>query len=134
VGGTQGVVCSTQSGGWGLATSASGEIYFIVSNGSYVSVYSGVTASEKTHVIAVYDPSEEVIRIYINGEKKAESAVTGSLISGTSAAYNTFYIGADIDSAGTGNDFQMTDFESSYVRIYTSAINNDQAFSLNAKK
>lgn len=120
--GTQGVVCSTQNGGWGIATSDSGEIYFIVSNGSYVSVYSQSRADELTHVVAVYDPFSRNASIYINGELKASAPVSGTLICGTGESYKRFFVGADISASGNGGDFMMSNFEVTAVRIYKDAL------------
>lgn len=122
VSGTQGVVCSTQNGGWGIATSDSGEIYFIVSNGSYVSVYSQSRADELTHVVAVYDPFSRNASIYINGELKASAPVSGTLICGTGESYKRFFVGADISASGNGGDFMMSNFEVTAVRIYQNAL------------
>lgn len=120
--GTQGVICGTQSGGWGLAES-SGQPYFIMSNGSYQSVYSGVAASdtELTHVVGVYDSVGARMLIYVNGKLRGETPFAGTLNPGAGSTFNVFYLGADVSANLSGGDFQMTDFSIIGARIYQGA-------------
>jgi hypothetical protein len=127
-----GVVCGTQSGGWGMATRASGVPYFIVGEGSYNS-YKSVDAnapastSELTHAVCVYDAAGKQLRIYINGQLSAFSSISGSFYCGDGDTFNRFCLGADIAKNNVGTDFPCTDMVIVDAKIYTGAMSDAEA-------
>ncbi|MEG2004238.1 MAG: LamG domain-containing protein, partial [Clostridia bacterium] len=124
---TQGILCGTQNGGWGLAES-NGTPYFIVSTGGYQSVYASNAAdhSALTHVVAVFDTKRNEIRIYINGNVSESVSLSGALKLGEGNTFNGFYIGADISKNGSGGDFKMSDFSIVTANIYSGAVSSDE--------
>lgn len=132
----QGIVCGTQSGGWGIAqnhTSGVPYLYTYVSSGSSsLQAKAATPKNELTHVLAtfIYSSSENktYISFYINGELVASDAKTGKIaISSSEKAANAFCLGSDIASDGSGSDFPMTDFAITDVKIYAVALNYKQA-------
>lgn len=131
--GSQGVICGTQSGGWGIAQ-AGGVPYLFTYVGSGNSRIDAKTASSTaslTHVLAtfIYDASVQktFTALYINGTLVAADTKSGKIkISASEGAANAFVLGADIDSGGTGTDFKMTDFSVTDVKIYAEALNRKQ--------
>ena len=127
-----GVVCGTQSGGWGMATRASGVPYFIVGEDSY-NTYKNVDAnapastSELTHAVCVYDAAGKQLRIYINGQLSAFSSISGNFYLGDGDTYNRFCLGADIAKANVGTDFRCSDMVIVDVTSYTGALDGNAA-------
>lgn len=127
-----GVVCGTQSGGWGMATRASGVPYFIVGEDSY-NTYKSVDAnapastSELTHAVCVYDAAGKQLRIYLNGQLSAFSSISGSFYCGDGDTFNRFCLGADIAKNNVGTDFPCTDMVIVDAKIYTGAMSDAEA-------
>ena len=112
-----GIMCGTQSGGWGLAVRASGKPYFIVGEGSsantnsykYKDASAVASNTELTHFVGVYDPGSQKLRIYVNGVLDGESSVTGEFLPGISDTFNKFCLGDDIVIGGEGGDYPCVD-------------------------
>ncbi|MCQ2435269.1 MAG: metallophosphoesterase [Clostridia bacterium] len=133
--GSQGIMCGTQDGGWGLATD-SGKPYVYVYNkysqatGIKVPASKG-SISELVHVIATvsYDSDANMISVvlYVNGETANTGSVQGSFrTSSSKKAVKAFCLGADIDKDGNGTDFPMTDFSIVDAKIYNVTLNDAQ--------
>ncbi len=131
--GSQGVICGTQSGGWGIAQSDGTPYLFtyVGSGSSRIDARSASSTEELTHVVAtfIYDQSTQktFTALYINGELVAADIKSGKIkISASAGAANAFVLGADIDAGGAGGDFKMTDFSITDVKIYAEALNRKQ--------
>ena len=128
-GGTQGVVCGTQDGGWGLAENA-GKPYFITGGGSKYNdgAYAGSVSSikELVHVVGIYDTANKKCTIYINGKKNGEVSIAANFIPGVSGTHNYFCLGADIDDALKGGQFQTQGMTMVDAKIYDDALTSEQ--------
>ena len=132
--GSQGIVCGTQSpGGWGIAQSDGSPYFFTYAEGGSININAGKATSktELTHIVAttLYDSAKNTTytALYINGElSKSGSAKGKALVHSNNEVGTAFCLGADIDSSGTGNDFQMTNFSITDVKFYASALNFKQ--------
>ena len=127
----QGVVCGTQSGGWGIAVTAEYKPYFITGYGTQGKYNPSVVSSEKSsktdlvHVVAVYDVEELTSSIYINGELKAVQNIAQTFGVGQGLTFNMFCLGADITSDLQGNDFQSLNMTILDAKIYTGVLNQN---------
>ena len=128
-GGTQGVVCGTQDGGWGIAENA-GKPYFITGGGSKYNdgAYAGSVSSikELVHVVGIYDTANKKCTIYINGKKNGEVSIAANFIPGVSGTHNYFCLGADIDDALKGGQFQTQGMTMVDAKIYDDALTSEQ--------
>ena len=128
-GGTQGVVCGTQDGGWGIAENA-GKPYFITGGGSKYNdgAYAGSVSSikELVHVVGIYDTANKKCTIYINGKKIGEVSIAANFIPGVSGTHNYFCLGADIDDALKGGQFQTQGMTMVDAKIYDDALTSEQ--------
>lgn len=133
--GSQGIVCGTQSpGGWGLAQSNGSPYFFTYVGSGSININAGKNASttELTHIIGttIYNSAtnKTSTALYINGELVKSGSYTGKVgVHSNAAIATTFCLGADTDSSGNGNDFQMTNFALTDVKFYASALNFKQA-------
>ncbi len=133
-GGSQGIVCGTQSpGGWGLAESNGTPYLFTYVNGGSINISVGKAASktELNHIVGtvLYDSAtgKTFTAVYINGELAASGSQTGKVAVHSSETIATvFCLGADTGSAGTGTDFKMTSFVLADAKIYAHALNFKQ--------
>ncbi len=133
-GGSQGIVCGTQSpGGWGLAQSNGSPYFFTYVGSGSININAGKTAStaELTHIVGttLYSSATNKTHtaLYINGELVKSGSYTGKVGVHSDAAIATaFCLGADISSGGNGSDFQMTNFALTDVKFYASALNFKQ--------
>jgi hypothetical protein len=132
--GSQGIVCGTQNpGGWGIAQSGGTPYFFTYAEGGSINISTGKATpkTELTHVVCttLYDSTKNTTftAIYINGELAKSGSAKGKVVVHSSENVATaFCLGADIDSNGTGNDFKMTDFCLTDVKVYASALNFKQ--------
>ena len=130
-GSIQGVVCGTESGGWGIAEDATGKPYFITgiagnkyNAGAYAKGASSET--ELVHVVAVYDYKNKQEKIYINGVLNDTKSISGEYCPGMSEAFNKFCLGNDIKKTGMGGDFACPDMTMVDAKIYASALTGGQ--------
>lgn len=131
--GSQGAICGTQNGGWGIAQS-SGVPYlftYIGSSSSKITAQKASSTTEMVHALATfkYDSStnKTTTALYLDGVLVAKDAKSGKIaISASAGAANAFVLGADIDSNGFGNDFKMTNFSIIDTKIYAEALNRNQ--------
>ncbi|MCQ2436740.1 MAG: LamG domain-containing protein [Clostridia bacterium] len=136
---SQGIICGTDAGGWGLAVAntdaGSGVPYFVIYHGNgYIYTYasSGASTTEYTHVLGVYDMVEMEVRLYVNGELQAvEFIAPGNYGVPTTEAYNKFCLGADIKKT-TADDFCTTDFSMKDAKFYDYAVSDEQAMQIYA--
>ena len=131
-GSIQGVVCGTQSGGWGLAEDKTGKPYFItgITGGKYNdSVYAKEVSSttELVHVVAVYDYANNTQCIYINGVLAESKNLKGAFLAGDGSSYNKFSLGNDVLKDGKGGDFPTPAMTMVDAKIYTGALSADEA-------
>ena len=131
--GSQGVICSTQNGGWGIAQS-NGATYlytYIANTSSNMKAPKASSTTEMTHVVAtfLYDSvtNKTSVALYLDGVLVSKEAKAGKiLISPHTAAANAFVLGADIYTNGRGDDFKMTNFSLIDTKIYAEALNRNQ--------
>lgn len=131
--GSQGVICSTQNGGWGIAQSG-GNTYlytYIANTSSNMKAPKASSTTEMTHVVAtfLYDSvtNKTSVALYLDGVLISKEAKAGKiLISPHAAAANAFVLGADIYTNGRGDDFKMTNFSLIDTKIYAEALNRNQ--------
>ncbi|MBR1575917.1 MAG: metallophosphoesterase [Bacteroidales bacterium] len=121
-----GVVCGTQSGGWGLAMRATGVPYFIVGENSYnsyvsVDAASAISTTDLTHVVCVYDPGTRKMLLYVNGQLSRSQSISGSFYPGASPTFNRFCLGADISLTATP-DFPCSDMVITDAKWYVGAL------------
>ncbi len=133
-GGSQGIVCGTQSpGGWGLAES-NGVPYFFTYIGSGSINAKASAASSKTelnHVVGtvLYDSvqNKTFTAFYINGKLVSSGSCEGKVGVHTSESVGTvFCFGADPDKNGGASDFKMSNFVLADAKIYSNALNFKQ--------
>ena len=125
-GGTHGVFCGTQYGGWGLALRSSKVPYFVVgedSKNNYVilDASSSISQTDLTHVVCVYDPAARKATVYVNGSASGSKSISGSLYPGDGNTYNRFCLGADISLTSTP-DYPCTDMIITDAKFYTGAL------------
>ena len=130
-GSVQGVVCGTESGGWGVAEDKSGKPYFItgIAGNKYnAGAYAKETSSdtELVHVVAVYDYANKQERIYINGVLNDSKTIAGEYCTGLSEAFNKFCLGNDIKKTGEGGDFPCPNMTMVDAKIYSEALTGGQ--------
>lgn len=130
---SQGIICGTQEGGWGIATSEGAPYLYtyIGTSNAQVRTTTNPSKTELTHIVAtfIYAPAENktYTTLFINGSISGSQSQNGKIkVSTSTAAANAFCLGADIDRGGTGSDFQMTNFSISSVKIYAEALNYKQ--------
>ncbi len=128
----QGVVCGTQSGGWGVAEDKTGKPYFItgVTGGKYNDgVYAKAVSSttELVHVVAVYDYENQEQRIYINGVLEATKPIKGAFCVGAGQSYNKFSLGNDVQTGGNGGDFPNQGMTMVDAKIYAGVLTDTAA-------
>lgn len=131
-GSAQGVVCGTESGGWGVAEDKTGKPYFITGYGSLkynTGAYAekASSTSELVHVVAVYDFDNKEESIYVNGVLQSTQAINGDYCNGAGLAFNKFCLGNDIKKTGEGGDFACPDMTMVDVKIYDEALTAGQA-------
>ena len=125
-GAIQGIVCGTQSGGWGLAEDKTGKPYFITGGGNqynagaYAKKPSSTT--ELVHVVGVYDMENKLCLIYINGELAQSVSIGPKFICGEGKTFNYFCLGADINSLLKGGDFPTAGMTMAGAKIYAKAL------------
>lgn len=131
--GSQGIVCGTQSGGWGIAESA-GVPYLTAYAGSsyiYARAVAKSSTTELTHAVATvqYSSAENktYTALYLNGVLISSASGTGKLKISTIEAAHAFCLGSDLDGGSTGTDFPTTNFAITDVKIYDKALNYKQA-------
>lgn len=126
----QGIVCATESGGWGLAERVSGVPYFVVGEGtssnSYKSVdaKNAITKGKLVHVAGVYDPFGKLLSIYVDGVLQSSAEIIGSFHAGTGDTFNKFCLGADIKASGL--DFPSANMTILDAKFYNMALNAAQ--------
>ncbi len=125
-GAVQGVVCGTQTGGWGLAHKATGNPYFIVGDttGGYVEADASTPAASTSlvHVVGVYDLAAGKVRIYVNGSLDG----TGTILSDykIGGVPTQFCLGDDIKSPNAAGDFPTSDFTLVDAKLYSKALSD----------
>lgn len=128
--GVQGTICGTDEGGVGLADD-NGKPYFIMMvNGKYVSLKPGIEfgKNELVHVIGVYDKTNNIMRIYINGIFMDEVKTNGDFTVVNSSLHNKLVLGADMSGkTNEPSDFQMTNCTIVDAKIYHTALTDSQA-------
>ena len=131
----QGILCGTETGGWGLALSAKGVPYAIVGDGtstssySYRSAYSASAPSRSavTHIAGVYDHSGGSLKLYVNGSLAATTSLTSSFLPGAGDAFNRFCLGADIKQDNLSSvDFPSAMMSILEARLYSVALSSSQ--------
>lgn len=124
----QGVVCGTQTGGWGLAITKDYKPYFITgkgTSGQYNASVTSPTASSKTdlvHVVAVYDVENLTSSIYVNGVLKDTKSIDETFCVGKDLTFNIFCLGADVTIDCLGGDFQTKNMTMLDAKIYTGVL------------
>ena len=127
-GSVQGIVCGTQTGGWGLAVTADYKPYFITSYGTQGKYNPSVTSTEtasKTdlvHVVAVYDFANKSSSIYVNGKLKDVKTIGDSFCVGQGLTFNVFCLGADVTTDCLGGDFNTKNMTMLDAKIYTGVL------------
>ena len=127
-----GVVCGTQSGGWGLALRENGTPYFIVGENQEnfywdIDATAPASTTELTHLTAVYDPYMRMMYLYVNGQLAASSnRISGYIYPGIGDTFNRFCLGADIKSGDSSPDFCSTDMLITDAKFYIGAFDSDQ--------
>ena len=131
---TQGIVCGTQNGGWGLAVNSGNKPYFITGNGSRPGNYnSSVTAASKSsetdlvHIVCVYDVATLTSSIYVNGVLEATKAIDPVFGEGQGLTFNRFCLGADVNDALLGGDYPATDLTMVDAKIYSGVMSGTDA-------
>ncbi len=132
--GTQGILCATEYGGLGLASTGGGKpglCTYVTSTKSYkyTNPSTATSTTELTHVVATaiaYDGSLYTA-IYVNGELAASNTFDGEVyLPVDNAKYlpyaNTLTIGDDSGAAR----FPMSDFTCVDVKVYDVALNANQ--------
>ncbi len=132
--GTQGILCATEYGGLGLATTGGGKpglCTYITStkNYKYTNPAAAASATDLTHVVAtavVYD-AKLYTAIYVNGELAASNTFDGEVyLPVTDQRYypyaNTLTLGDDSGAAR----FPMTNFTAVDMKVYDVALNANQ--------
>ncbi len=117
VGTYQNPVANFHAGGFGMEIEALSMSFSIRLGGEYVKLYAPVSENTTYHVIASYDPANQQMRLYVNGEQADSLKVKNAmgLPSHTGAEY--LCIGADSDATGQGEyPFEGTIHN---VRIYS---------------
>ena len=132
--GTQGILCATEYGGLGLATTGGGKpglCTYITSTKSYkyTNPDKAASATDLTHVVstAVVYEGKLYTAIYVNGELAASNTFDGSVyLPVTDARYysyaNTLTLGDDSGAAR----FPMTNFTAVDMKVYDVALNANQ--------
>lgn len=131
--GSQGAICGTQAGGWGIAQ-AEGVPYlftYIAKGSSKITAQKASSTTEMTHAVATfkYDSATDktTTALYLDGVLVARDTKTGKIaISTYPSATNAFVLGSDIDTNGMGQDFMMTDFSIIDAKLYAEALNRNQ--------
>lgn len=135
-GSIQGVVCGTESGGWGVAEDKTGTPYFITgygdnkyNKGAYATEVSSTT--DLVHVVAVYNFESKLNQIYIDGVLASSSTIEDGFYPGKDEAFNKFCLGADFMSEARVSDSASLDFPSPDMvmvdaKIYAAALNSAQ--------
>lgn len=131
--GSQGIICGTQEGGFGLAAASGAPYLYTYVGNTNTNVQTTYVASntELTHIVGTiyYSAAENKTysTLYVNGKNMGSLSASGKMkISASTNAANAFCLGADIDKGGTGADFQSTDFSITAVKIYSEALNYKQ--------
>lgn len=131
---SQGVICGTQNGGWGIATSSGAPYLFTYIGDSSSNIKSSYIPSKTdlAHVLATFrydkNANKTYVCLYVNGTLIAFDAQSGAItISASAPAAAAFCLGADIGGSGIGTDFQTTNFSLTDMKIYSSALNYKQA-------
>lgn len=131
--GSQGIVCGTQGGCWGLAE-ASGVPYlytYVGSGNVRIAADTKAPTTSLTHVVAtvLYDSATNrtYTSIYVNGVLVNSGSATGKVKIASIKEANSFCLGSDLDPNGTGTDLPMTSFALVDVKIYSRALNYKQA-------
>ena len=131
--GSQGVICSTQNGGWGIAqSSGTPYLYTYIANGSSkITAPKASSTTTMTHVVATfhYDSTtnKTTTVLYLDGVMVTKDVKAGKIaISPYAPAANAFVLGADIYTDGSGSDFKMTNFSIIDTKIYAVALNRNQ--------
>lgn len=127
--GTQGVFCSTEGAGLGLATVAGvpGLCTYIGNNNyKYTKGTVAVSTTEYTHVIStvVVDATGLHTAVYVNGKLAASENFAGADIYTEAAKYipyaTQFSIGSDV-----GYEFKNTNFSVADIKVYGSALTQE---------
>lgn len=127
-----GVVCGTQSGGWGLALRENGTPYFIVGENQEnfywnIDATEAASTTELTHLMAVYDPYMRVMYLYVNGQLAASSdRISGYIYPGIGDTFNRFCLGADITKGDSAADFCSSDMVITDAKFYIGAFDSDR--------
>ena len=133
--GTQGIFCSTEGAGLGLATIKAGTnaggvpglcTYVSSTTWKYTNGTTAVSTTEYTHVIstAVVDATGLHTAVYVNGELAAKGDFAGADIYTEAAKYipfaTQFSIGSDV-----GYEFKNTNFSVADIKVYGSALTQE---------
>ena len=127
-----GVVCGTQSGGWGLALRENGTPYFIVGENQEnfywdIDATAPASTTELTHLVAVYDAYMRVMYLYVNGQLAASSnRISGYIYPGVGDTFNRFCLGADIKNGDTSSEFCSNDMLITDAKFYIGAFDSDR--------
>lgn len=123
----QGVICGTQTGGWGVAEDSVGKPYFITgsgnkkyNDGAYAKEVSSTT--ELVHVVAVYDYENAKNLIYVNGVLQHSTDASATFGVGDGDTFNRFCIGDDIKIGNIGGDFPTAGMIMVDGKIYAKAL------------
>lgn len=127
-----GIVCGTQTGGWGLALRANGKPYFIVGDATQntyrnVDATSAASTTELTHLIAVYDYPNKQIRLYVNGVSAGFATFNGPFYPGTGDTFNKFCLGDDIKPGSVAGDFPAENMTIVSAKIYSGVMDDARA-------
>ena len=130
-GGSQGIICGTQDpGGWGIAQEEGKPYLFTyVENGNIkITAAEKTSSAELTHVTAtfIYNSAENktYTALYINGELASSGSRAGKMkVHSSDTVGPAFCLGSDITGAGTGGQYNMTNFRLTDVKFYASALN-----------
>ena len=126
--GEQCMIASTQSGGYNFTVLKGNYTASIHTDGSYHNAHlsGGYDNLQLTHLIGVYDPVSETIKLYVNGRCVQSTDAPGLLGLATGECFRNIIIGGDINSDGSTNihcnSLAVVDF-----KMYRTPLSSEQA-------
>lgn len=117
-----------EGGGAGIEQGSGGLIQFYCRvGGGYKVVKSNVKAQpgQYYHVLAVYDPAAEIVKMYIDGKPAGSLPAQGSFGFPSDEAAQWFCVGGDAN--GSGNSQYNFEGSIAVARMYAHPVNRDEA-------
>ncbi len=117
VGTYQNPVANFHAGGFGMEIEALSMSFSIRLGGEYVKLYAPVSENTAYHIVAIYDPANQQISMYVNGDLADSMKVKNAMGLPSHQGAEYLCIGADSDATGQGEyPFEGTVHN---VRIYS---------------